>query len=63
MEIKVFDKDLNYIGLIDNIISFNKLSHAYIIEVNDYDSDYLLVEAFVKLILCKNNVKKVSHFV
>ena len=49
-----------FYNMVNNAIKNNKLSHAYIIEVNDYDSDYLLVEAFVKLILCKNNVKKVS---
>ncbi len=58
------DEIVNYnekfVGVIENIINFNKLSHAYIIEVNDYDSDYLLVKAFVKLILCKNNVKKIT---
>lgn len=57
---EIVDYNEKFVGVIENIISFNKLSHAYIIEVNDYDSDYLLVEAFVKLILCKNNVKKVS---
>lgn len=57
---EIVDYNEKFVDVIDNIISFNKLSHAYIIEVNDYDSDYLLVEAFVKLILCKNNVKKVS---
>ena len=57
---EIVDYNEKFVGVIDNIISFNKLSHAYIIEVNDYYSDYLLVEAFVKLILCKNNVKKVS---
>lgn len=57
---EIVDYNEKFVSVIENIISFNKLSHAYIIEVNDYDSDYLLVEAFVKLILCKNNVKKVS---
>ena len=57
---EIVDYNEKFVGVIENIISFNKLSHAYIIELNDYDSDYLLVEAFVKLILCKNNVKKVS---
>ena len=57
---EIVDYNEKFVGVIENIISFNKLSHAYIIEVNDYDSDYVLVEAFVKLILCKNNVKKVS---
>ena len=57
---EIVDYNEKFVGVIENIISFNKLSHAYIIEVNDYDSDYLLVEAFVKLILCENNVKKVS---
>lgn len=57
---EIVDYNEKFVGVIENIISFNKLSHAYIIEVNDSDSDYLLVKAFVKFILCKNNVKKVS---
>ena len=58
---EIVDYNEKFVSVIENIISFNKLSHAYIIEVNDYDSDYLLVKAFVKLILCMNNVKKVSE--
>lgn len=57
---EIVDYNEKFVGVIENIINFNKLSHAYIIEVNDYDSDYLLVKTFVKFILCKNNVKKVS---
>lgn len=58
---EIVDYNEKFVSVIENIISFNKLSHAYIIEVNDYDSDYLLVKAFAKLILCMNNVKKVSE--
>ena len=37
--------------LINNIVEFNKISHAYLIEVDNYDSDYNCVIDFVKLII------------
>lgn len=44
-----------YYDLINNIVNFNKISHAYMIEIDDYDDDFNCVIDFVKLILCKDN--------
>ena len=40
-----------YYDLINNIVSFNKLSHAYMIEVDNYEEDFNCVLDFVKLII------------
>ena len=49
------------INAVNNIISNNKLSHAYIIELNNYDDDYKLVFDFIKLILCNNKENKFDN--
>lgn len=49
-EIRIFD-------FIENIVNSNKLSHAYLIELSDYDVDFKNVKDFVKLILCEKNNK------
>lgn len=41
-----------FFTIVDNYIKNNKISHAYLIEVNDYDEDYKDVLIFVKMILC-----------
>lgn len=43
-----------YFDQINNIISLNKLSHAYLIEIDNYEKDFSYVLDFVKLILCNN---------
>jgi len=48
-EISVIKK--NYIDYIDKIIKNNKLSHAYIIEVDDYYKDSNYIFDFIKMIL------------
>ena len=45
----------NFYSFIGNIIKDNKLSHAYLIEVSNYDLDYKCVLDFVKTILCGHN--------
>ena len=40
-----------YYNLINNIVDFNKISHAYLIEIDNYDEDFCCVLDFVKLIL------------
>ena len=45
-----------YYDMINNIVNFDKLSHAYIIEIDDYESDFSCVIDFVKLILTKDIV-------
>ena len=37
---------------IDILISSNKISHAYLFEVNDYDTDLSFIFNFIKMILC-----------
>lgn len=49
-----------YYSLINNIVNFDKLSHAYMIEVDNNNDDFNCVLDFVKLILCKKSSKKVN---
>lgn len=44
------EKFENYV---QNIIKNDKLSHAYVIELCDYETDMKLVNSFIKMILCK----------
>lgn len=46
-----YSKD-RFIKYIDNVIKSKKVSHAYLIEVNNYDEDYNYVLSFIKMILC-----------
>lgn len=50
-----------YYDLINNIVNFNKISHAYMIEVNNYDTDFRCVLDFVKLILCSKTPKNLNN--
>ena len=46
----------------NNIINLNKISHAYLIEVNNYEEDIKIVKDFIKKILFnKNNLDKLSE--
>ena len=47
---------LNFYNYVENTIKSNHLSHAYLIELSNYDEDYKSVLDFVKMILCKNNI-------
>ena len=42
----------NYIDYINKIIENNKVSHAYLIELNDYEEDMKYIYDFIKMILC-----------
>ena len=42
----------NFIHYVDNIIKNNRVSHAYLIEVNNYEDDLSYVYQFIKMILC-----------
>ncbi len=60
----------NYIKLIDNIISNNRVSHAYLVEVNNYEEDLKYIYDFIKMILCnisyeelKKNEEKIIHLI
>lgn len=49
-----------YYDLIEKIVNFNKVSHAYLIEINNYNEDFSCVLDFVKLILCQKEDKVVN---
>ena len=46
------DVKKRYIDFIDKIILNDRVSHSYLIEVDNYDDDYYFVLSFVKMILC-----------
>ena len=50
----------NFINFIEKTVSSNTVSHAYLIEISDYDMDFPLIILFVKLLLCKNSISHVS---
>ena len=54
---KVKEKYINYI---DNIIINNKVSHAYLIEIDDYDSDLSYIFSFIKMILFNMTYNKMN---
>lgn len=49
----------NFVFQVDKIVQSNMISHAYIIQVKNYEEDFLLVKMFIKVILC-NEKKKVN---
>lgn len=53
MELTIAKK--RYYEIINNLVDFNKVSHAYLIEIDDYDKDFNCVLDFVKLIICGKN--------
>jgi len=50
----------NYIDYINKIIENNKVSHAYLIEINDYDADKKYIFDFIKMILCNITFEKLE---
>lgn len=50
----------NYIDYINKIIENNKVSHAYLIEINDYDADKKYIFDFIKMILCNISYEKLE---
>ena len=51
-----------YIEYIDNLIKNKKISHSYLIEVDNYDSDFYFVLSFVKMIFCDISYEELSNF-
>ena len=49
-----------FIKYINNVIDTKKISHAFLIEVNNYDDDYQMVLNFIKMILCNINYEELS---
>lgn len=54
--------DTNFSYLVNKIVDSNKISHAYIIEIKDYERDFPLIKNFAKMILCKNGKKYVDVY-
>ena len=44
-----------YYEIINSIVNNNKISHAYMIEIDSYDDDFICVLDFVKMILGNND--------
>lgn len=60
----------NFIDYIDKIVLNNKVSHAYLIEVDNYDNDIKYIYNFIKMMLLKcsykdavNSMEKVSKLI
>ena len=51
----------NFIHYIDGIIENNKVSHAYLIEVNNYEEDLQYIYSFIKMILCNLKYEELDH--
>ena len=47
-----------FIDYINNVIEYNKVSHAYLIEI-DNENDMLFINNFIKMILCKKKYDEV----
>lgn len=46
----------NFLNITSKIVKLDKLSHSYLIEVNDEEDDMSFVFSFVKMILCSNKL-------
>ena len=60
----------NFIDYVDKIVLNNKVSHAYLIEVDNYDKDIKYIYNFIKMMLLKcsykdavNSMEKVSKLI
>lgn len=54
----LIEKQHNFLQIVNYIVTSNKLSHSYLIEINDFDSDIEYIKSFIKMILC--NEKEIS---
>lgn len=52
-----------YYNLINSIVKNNKISHAYLIEVDNYEDDYKCIMDFVKLIICSSNDDDINNMI
>ena len=51
----------NFINYIDNVILNNKISHAYLIEVDNYEDDLKYIYDFIKMILLNCEYEKIDN--
>ena len=50
----------NYIDYVNKIIKNDKVSHCYLVEIDNYDDDLKYVYDFIKMILCKISYEKLQ---
>ena len=51
----LFKEQEKFFDIAGKIINSNKVSHAYLIEINNYEDDYKYIKHFVKMILCNSS--------
>ncbi len=44
---------INFFNVVDKFIETEKISHAYLIEIDDYDCDFQCILDFIKMLFCK----------
>ena len=49
-----------FLNIIQNLISFNKISHAYLIEIDNYENDIKYINNFIKKILCHKQSENID---
>ena len=49
----IFNQQLNFFNFIEKEIDNNRISHAYLIETNNYAGTDMLIKEFLKYLLCK----------
>ena len=57
----ISDVKKKYIDYIDNIISNKKNSHAYLVELDNYEDDMKYVYLFIKMLLCNMKSSDISN--
>ncbi len=57
----ISDVKKKYIDYIDNIISNKKNSHAYLVELDNYENDMKYVYLFIKMLLCNMKSSDISN--
>ena len=49
----------NYINYINKIVKNKKISHTYLIEIDDYEKDFSYIMDFIKMILCELSYEEI----
>ncbi len=57
---KTSDNIYNFFHIVQKLVEFNRISHAYVIEIDDYDRDFQYILDFVKIILCQKENKTID---
>ena len=51
----------NYVNFVNNAIKNNKIFHAYLFEIDDYDKDFSYILNFAKMILVNCSYRQISE--